>query len=61
MNVYLQILMSVTIIMEVVKTDVVTPMGLTTATATLDINYFLIGINVQVIIELVVCNTCINM
>ena len=46
--------MSVTIIREVVNTTVVTPLALTTATATLDIDYIPIGINVQVIIELVV-------
>ena len=44
--------------MEVVNTTVITPLALITAPATLDIDYFLIGINVQVIIELVVCYTC---
>ena len=40
--------------MEVVNKSVITPVALITAPATLDIDYILIGINVQVIIELVV-------
>ena len=43
---YLQILMSVTIIREVVNTTVVTPLALITVPVTLDIEYIPIGINV---------------
>ena len=51
---YLQIILSVTIVMEVVITTVITPWVLTTAPVNLDIDYFLMGIDVSVRFELVI-------